>query len=98
MKENKSIDATSDLLDFLCDEENQEELRRMKGEQIQTINMLKKAEQANNALQRKFELQSVLAVTTIFCLIALSVYLWGFKTILFCLIVVFLVWFFGYTM
>lgn len=32
MKENKSIDATSDLIDFLCDEENQEELRRMKGE------------------------------------------------------------------
>jgi flagellar biogenesis protein FliO len=32
MKENKSVDATSDLLDFLCDEENQEELRRMRGE------------------------------------------------------------------
>ncbi len=32
MKENKSIDATPDLLDFLCDEENQEELRKMEKE------------------------------------------------------------------
>ena len=32
MKEDKSVDATSDLLDFLCDEENQEELRKMRME------------------------------------------------------------------